>query len=90
MLVDVVSNFLFSFVQFLLSFLFVSDVAHQHFGLERLDHVLTVVQDAVGPFDLLVAEFFLVLFLQQVDLAAFDLKLLSCYENNLLLHLQVF
>lgn len=73
-LVNVFLDHLFATPHGLLGLLLVSHVAHQHFSLERLDHVLLLVHRQVRLFNLLSAQFVLVLLLLRVLLSALDLS----------------
>ena len=65
-LLDVLSDLLFTLSHLLLGFLLIGDVTHEHLTLEGLNHVLLVVHGLGGSYDLHTAELILVFLLFSV------------------------
>jgi hypothetical protein len=75
LLLNIVLNGSFAGFEGLLGFTFVGNIAHKHLRFEGLDHVLLVVQVAVGLLDLLATELVLVVLLLGVNIATRNLYL---------------
>ena len=72
-LLDVLSDLLFTLSHLLLGFLLIGDVTHEHLTLEGLNHILLVVHGLGGSFNLHSAELILVFLLFSVKSPSLNL-----------------
>jgi len=71
----------------LLGLLLVCHVAHQHFALQCLDHVLLLVHRLVGPLDLQTAKFVLVVLLLRILASSLNLSVFE-FPDTIFLSLE--